>query len=82
MNNLTIAKPVIRICTTVSPEFYTLCKQNRIKMSEAIRIGISLILAEKGIKEYDNNLNLVRNIELLKDKIMFLQKKVEEKNGI
>ena len=69
------AKAVIRTCLTISPELYSLGKQNGIKMSEALRIGMSLILAEKGIKEYDNRLNLVRNIELLKDKIMFLQKK-------
>ena len=62
------ARAWVRTTVLISPEFYRLCKDNRIKFSEAMRMGISLALAEKGIKEYDNNLNIVRKrTKLLKE---------------
>lgn len=64
----TFAKSWVRTSVLVSPEFYELCKLNRIKFSEAFRVGISLMLAEKGLTEYDNNLNLFRKMNLFKIK--------------
>ena len=63
--------PTPSIITTVrlSPEFHKLCIENRIKFSEAMRVGISLLLAEEGIREYDNNLNIMRKMTLLRENL-------------
>jgi len=58
------AKPLIRTSVNISPEFYKLCKDNRIKFSEAMRVGISIILSEMGVTNYDNNLNIVRKMHM------------------
>ena len=62
------AKPAIQTSVNVSPEFYQLCKQHRIKFSEAMRVGIAIILAEKGVAEYDNTLNISKRVDELKQK--------------
>lgn len=59
----------VQTSVLISSEFYTLCKENSIKFSEATRVGISLLLAERGIKDYDNNLNITRKMLLLKQKL-------------
>lgn len=46
----------------ISPEMVKLCRENYIKISEATRVGIAMLLAEKGVKEYDNRLNLYRKM--------------------
>ena len=56
---------------TVSPEFFTLAKEQHVGFSEAIRVGLAVMFAEKGIKQYDNKLNLYR-------KMVAFQKKTEE----
>ena len=58
-----------KISTTTSFEFYQLAKQHKIKFSEALRVGISLMLAEQGIKEYDNNLQLFRRMRTYQAKV-------------
>jgi len=60
------AQPFIRTSVNVSPEFHRLCRDHRIKFSEALRTGISILLAEKGVAEYDNNLNVVRRLTNLR----------------
>jgi len=61
-NNYKIASPMIRTSVLITPEFYNLCKEFHIKFSEAMRVGISMVLAERGVKEYDNNLNIMRRL--------------------
>jgi len=63
------AKSWVRSCVNISPEFYRLCKEHRIKFSEALRVGISLMLAEKGVSEYDNRLNITRKLAKMTLKI-------------
>ena len=63
------AKPAIITTVRISPEFYNLCKDNHLQFSEAMRVGISLLLAEKGLQEYDNNLNIMRKITLLRENL-------------
>lgn len=46
----------------VSPSLFHLAKENNIKFVEAMRTGISVLLAEKGVIDYDNNLNITRKI--------------------
>ena len=58
----------------VSRHFYDLCKEYNIEFTEASRVGISLLLAEKGVKPYDNSLNVYR-------KMIRYQQMVEEKSN-
>jgi hypothetical protein len=59
-------KGIGRITTsiTVSPEFFNLAKKYHLSFTEATRIGLALLFAERGIKEYDNKLNLFRKMQL------------------
>ena len=50
------------ISTTVSNEFHKLAKDNNIAWSEALRVGLSVMLGDLGIQPYDNNLNLFRKM--------------------
>ena len=56
---------------TMSPEFFALAKEHHIGFSEAMRVGLAVAFGERGIKEYDNKLNLYR-------KMVGFQKKAEE----
>jgi hypothetical protein len=67
-----------RTSILISDEFYHLCKINAIKFSEALRIGISLILAEKGVKEYDNKLNISRKVSLLSKELADLKQELDQ----
>jgi hypothetical protein len=60
-----------RILTSVkiSQEFFNLAKEHKIVFAEAMRVGLSLMFAEIGIKEYDNKLNLYRKMTLLREKL-------------
>lgn len=48
-----------------------------IKWASAMRAGIAILLAEKGLEEYNNNLNIVRQKRRLADKVV----KYAEKYG-
>jgi hypothetical protein len=43
-----------------------------------LRVGISLLLAEKDIIQYDNNLNISRKIQLLQNKLTATSTELEE----
>lgn len=76
--------PSIQTSVRVSPEFHQLCYEHHIRFSEALKVGISILLAEKGIIEYDNKLNITRRCQELKAKAaMYAQKAadLENKNG-
>ena len=75
----------IAISTTVSREFHDLAKQNNISWSEALRVGLSILFGDKGLKEYDNNINLFRKMNAFRQqaeealqKLSELEKKHEE----
>ena len=61
--------PMITTSVRVSPEFHKLCIEKNISFSEALKIGISIILAERGEIEYDNNLNICRRTEKIRIKL-------------
>jgi hypothetical protein len=63
------AIPMIRTSVLISPEFYEQCKTMHIKFSEAMRVGISLILAERGVRDYDNDLNICRKTSQIRTKL-------------
>jgi len=76
------AQPWIKTSVNISPELYELCRRHRIKFSEALRRGISLMLAEMGVSEYDTNLNLVRRYKELKIKAAhYAEEAAKLKNG-
>lgn len=72
------AQPWIRTTVLISPEFYNLCKQHHIKFSEAIRMGISICLAERGVLEYDNKLNLHRKMNIFREQAEKALQELEE----
>ena len=57
-----VAKPRIRTSVDIAPKLYELLKKHHIKISEAIRVGISILLAEKGVQDYDNKLTISRKL--------------------
>jgi len=63
-----IGKPMVATSVRISPEFHALMVEKRISFSEAMRRGISLMLAEAGFTEYDTDLNIVRRVRELKIK--------------
>ena len=62
----------------MSPEFFMLAKENHIQFGEAMRVGLSLMFAERGIADYDNRLNLVRKMTLFQNKTEELSRECEE----
>jgi len=56
----------IKTTVNVSPEHHKLCKDHRIRFSDAMRAGIGILLAERGVQEYNSNLNIVRKVRELK----------------
>lgn len=68
-------KPMIATSVRVSPEFHALMIKHHIIFSEAMRVGASIILAEKGLAEYDNRLNISRRLSKI---AMLLDKKCKE----
>lgn len=59
LENMTIQK-----CISISREFEDLASEHHISWSEAARVGMAMLLADLGIKEYDNNSNLFRKMRL------------------
>ena len=75
--------PTATVLTSVriSPEFHELCYKHHIRFSEAMRVGISIMLAERGVVEYDNNLNLVRQLQSARQKsVEYAQKAFDLEN--
>ena len=58
----------ITTSVTVSPDFFMLAKQHHLSFTEAIRIGLALMFAERGVKDYDNKLNLYRKMQVFQQK--------------
>jgi hypothetical protein len=78
MRNFSIA-----ISTTISKELYEKAKQNNISWAEALRTGMSMLLADLGEGEYDNNLNLFRKMRKFQTEAQeALQKLTEIKDRI
>ena len=61
--------PRITTSITISPEFFALCREHNISFTEAARVGISLMLAERGVKDYDNSLNLTRKVNVIREEL-------------
>jgi len=61
---------------SVSNEFDKMAKENNISWSECARIGASILLAERGIDVFHNELNERRRKEFINKKIEILQNEI------
>jgi len=68
----------VQTSVLISRHLFDLCKQHNIKFSEALRVGVSLSLADKGLLEYDNNLNLYRKMRIYQQQAMETLAKLTE----
>ena len=57
---------------SVTRELSDMAKDNKVSWSEAARVGMSMLLADLGVKPYDNNLNLKRKVDNLVHEIQRL----------
>ena len=53
---------------SVSIEFAELAEKHHLSWTEASRVGMSILLAELGVRDYDNNLNLYRKMMVFKQR--------------
>lgn len=68
----------IQTTVLVTPELYEKCKLHNIKFSEAMRVGIGVLLAERGLREYDTNLNLFRRMNQFREMFEEMSVKYEK----
>ena len=66
------------ISISVSKEFDELRRLHRVSWSEAAKIGMSILLAELGVVEYDNRMNLVRKMNKFREIAEAANQKLEE----
>lgn len=66
------------ITTSISNDFWTKAQQHGISWAEAMRVGISMLLAEKGEAQYDNKLNLWRKMDFFRQRAEEACQNVEE----
>lgn len=66
------------VSCSISKEFKELAKENGISLSEALRVGVSIILAEIGVMEYDNKLNTIKKMRFFIKRSEELQEKLTE----
>ena len=71
---------MIQTTCLISPHYNELRKKHGITLSEVIRVGMSMILAEKDIAEYDNQLNLHRKMILFKQMAEEANSKLDQLN--
>ena len=70
-----INQPVIMSSLKIIPEHYDLCKKNNIKLSEAFKKGLFLILAEKGIEDYEPSLDIYKKMVFYKEEFQLISQK-------
>ena len=63
---------------SISPEFDSLQRDHHLSWSEAARVGMSMLLADKGVKNYDNNLHIVRRMTQMRVLIEEQSTRLEE----
>ena len=67
----------IQTSVLVASDMWQICKEQHIKFSEALRVGISIMLAERGLRDYDNQLNIIRT----RDKLVRTLKELTEREN-
>lgn len=67
---------------SVSLDLISLVEKYKISLSEAVRVGISVILAENGEPEFLNRVNLGRKVQKMAAVIEDLTKKLETQENV
>lgn len=62
---------------SISEEFMNLSREYNISWTNAARVGMSILLADLGVKEYDNQLNLYRRMLLMKSELERVSNELE-----
>jgi len=65
------------VTTTIMPELKKLAEDNNIQLSEALRVGIGVILAERGDDRYTGSINIFRKIEKYQSALQNLNMELE-----
>lgn len=65
-------------CISISREFEDLADKYRLSWSEAAKIGMGIMLADLGIKEYNSELNLHRKMTMIRQTLEETSKELEE----
>jgi len=63
---------------SVSIELDAQAQEQKIGWSEAARVGMSVLLADKGVKQYDNDLNLYRKMRAYQQQLENTTAKLNE----
>jgi len=64
---------------SVSRELADQAREHKISWSEAARRGMAMMLADLGVKEYDNNLNLYRKMNFFREELEKAMIKINQK---
>jgi len=59
-----------------------LVEKYHISLSEAVRIGIAVMLSDMGDSQFLNRTNIGRELKIASQKIMELQQKIGEHNNV
>ena len=64
-----VEKQILRvhITTTITSDLLEKARCNRIKLSEALRVGVGVMLAEAGDDTYTGSLNVYRKLNRLQE---------------
>jgi hypothetical protein len=76
--------PSITTTVQIAEPLFKKAKNYQIRFVDAMRVGLTIMLAELGVEEFDNSLSIVRRIQALRRKLeetsqeLFLLKQKEE----
>lgn len=68
----------IVISTTIDAELWRKAKNYNIMWSEALRVGIGVILSERGDSSYNGQVNVLRKIRAFQERLQEMSKSVED----
>ena len=67
----------IQKCISITEEAKQIAEDNDISWTDAARVGMGLMLAEKGVQDYNNELNIYRKMTRMR---VLLEKVCQEYN--
>jgi hypothetical protein len=68
----------IQKCISISKEFEELADKYKVSWSEAARVGMSVMLGDLGVRDYDNKINLFRKMTLFRQQAEEALNKIAE----
>lgn len=63
---------------SISNEFEQFVKKYHLSCSRATAIGISILLGDLGVQEYDNKLNIYRKMRVYQEKVTQLSAEIDQ----